>query len=190
MCYAKNCNASIGEVDGYVMKFTGVEIDLGNWREHVEADADVTGNGNGDGDDELFEEGPVIPTAGGSAEEPHLINAYAKFSLVDPSNGQPIEVAYIKDQKGRLLGFDSFTKRAAENTNEGGDDDDTTGKETSGLSLDGECTFHIVPGETTSIAAYAIYRGAKKEDEEGGVREDFLYQTPEVPLPGVHNQKK
>jgi hypothetical protein len=51
----------------------------------------------------------------------------------------------------------------------------------------GECTFHIIPGETTSIVAYAVYRGnARGEDgvgSAGGAREDVLYYTPEIPLP-------
>ena len=34
-------DAEIGENDGYVLKFDGVEVDLGNWREHVEADAEI-----------------------------------------------------------------------------------------------------------------------------------------------------
>jgi len=174
---------------------------LGSWREFVEADADGVAGGNGGGgdDDDLFEEGPVIPTAAGSAEEPQLINAYANFSLVDPNNGvNPIEVAYIKDQKGRLLGFDSFTQRSdAENTKkdgnaEGGSDSTVDQEPDTSVSLDGECTFHIVPGETTSLTAYAIYRGrSKKENDDGGMkRDDFLYQTSEIPLPGANNQKK
>lgn len=178
--FQKN-DAVIGEVDGYVMKFHGVSIDLGNWREHVEADAD-----EGDGDFE--EEDLVLP-----GEEPHLINAYAKFQLTHPTNGQPIEVAYIKDQKGRLLGFDSFTKKDADGSSSDSADDDGMHEnevkdQSTAAEADGECTFHIVPGETTSIAAYAIYRGEKKEDDdkEGGAREDTLYYTPEVPLPGAY----
>ena len=142
-------------------------------------------------------------------EEPHLINAYAKFQLTNPTNGQPIEVAYIKDQNGRLLGFDSFTKSKEENSGSTSNSSDEEGMPHKSdeekaaappVSNDGECTFHIVPGETTSIKAYAIYRGdtVKKEDEsneeEGkekvaGKREDFLFTTPAIPLPGIKNQK-
>ncbi|KAL7528829.1 hypothetical protein ACHAXR_002660 [Thalassiosira sp. AJA248-18] len=212
--FEKN-KAVIGEECGYIMKYVGVEIDLGNWREHVEADADVDGNGNGgdDDDDSFEEEEESTPKAAAlPVEEPHLINAYAKFKLNHPVSGEPIEVAYIKDQKGRLLGFDSFTKRDTDNDDggAGGSENDAkdgdvegSGKDASAAaattnntaSNDGECTFHIVPGETTSIAAYAIYRGEKKdnnnEEEDGGgsVREDLLNYTPDVPLPGVNNQK-
>jgi len=202
MCYRKIDDAeSGGDGEGYIVRFYGVELDLGSWREHVEADAD-----DANGDDGFEDETPVA-SASSNTDEPHLINAYAKFQLTDPSgSGRPIEVAYVKDQRGRLLGFDSFTKRdeAATGTGEGDDnanDKDAEGTATESTSLDGECTFHIVPGETTSIAAYAIYRGVKrnKEDEgsdEGGsgtsliAREDFLYHTRDVSLPGARSGQK
>ncbi|KAL3816431.1 hypothetical protein ACHAXA_007367 [Cyclostephanos tholiformis] len=185
-------------VQGYVVaKFQGVEIDLGNWKEHVDADYDDDADGNGKDVDAY-----VAPPTSGTAE-PHLINAFARFRLVDPNNGRrPIEVAYIKDQNGTLLGFDSFTK-AKEREGEGGeshhrDDVAASGHHETGTlsSKDGECTFHIIPGETTSIVAYAIYRGAARDEDgngsEGGDREDVLYYTPEIPLPngGVANLNK
>ena len=71
-------------MDGYVMKFNGAEIDLRNWREHVEVDTDDNRNGG-------FEED--MSAAVTLMEEPHLINAYAKFQLTDPSSGQPGGVA-------------------------------------------------------------------------------------------------
>ena len=192
LCYNKD-HSEIGEVDGYVIKYHGVEIDLGSWREHVEAESDES--------TEDSTAKAAVPT-----EEPHLINAYAKFQLSNPTNGQPIEVAYIKDQNGRLLGFDSFTKSKEESGTSNSSDEegmphksDEEKAAAPPVSNDGECTFHIVPGETTSITAYAIYRGdvVKKEDEsneegEGkvaGMREDFLFTTPAIPLPGLKNQK-
>lgn len=166
-------SAEIGESDGYVIKFNGVEVDLGNWREHVEADADV------DGGDVLDEEDLPIQ----NVDEPHLINAYAKFQLKDPESGEPIEVAYIKDQKGRLLGFDSFSKKKSSD-NENVDDENGKGVERPNESNEGECTFHLVPGETTIITAYAIYRGRREGEDGESVREDRLYYTSEIPLPG------
>ncbi|KAK1749199.1 hypothetical protein QTG54_001138 [Skeletonema marinoi] len=160
-------DAEIGESCGYVLRFNGVEVDLGNWREHVEADADV--------DSGEEEEQTHIP----QGDEPHLINAYAKFQLTDPKSGQPIEVAYIKDQKGRLLGFDSFTKQKSPDNENNNEDDERTD-----VSNEGECTFHLVPGETTIVTAYAIYRGQREGDDGESVREDNLYYTSEIPLPG------
>ena len=197
LCYNKD-HSEIGEVDGYVIKYHGVEIDLGSWREHVEAESDESNV------DDTTSSAKAPPT-----EEPHLINAYAKFQLSNPTNGQPIEVAYIKDQNGRLLGFDSFTKSKEESSGSGASNSsdeesmphksDEEKAAAPPVSNDGECTFHIVPGETTSITAYAIYRGdvVKKEDEsnlEGeakvaGMREDFLFTTPAIPLPGIKKQK-
>jgi len=195
LCYNKD-HSEIGEVDGYVIKYHGVEIDLGSWREHVEAVSDESNV-----DNTTPSSARAVPT-----EEPHLINAYAKFQLSNPTNGQPIEVAYIKDQNGRLLGFDSFTKSKEESGGNSSDEESMPHKSEEEkaaappVSNDGECTFHILPGETKSITAYAIYRGdvVKKEDEsndEGGeekvagMREDFLFTTPAIPLPGMKNQK-
>ncbi|KAL7550269.1 hypothetical protein ACHAWF_013509 [Thalassiosira exigua] len=169
-------DAEIGEEGGYLLKFRGVELDLGNWREHVEADADDFEGGG---------EGPAVPVVG---EEPHLVNAYAKFRLVDDA-GRPIEVGYVKDHEGRLLGFDSFSKRDEDDAEgdggEGAGGGGSGAGATAAASDCGECTFHVVPGETTAIVAYAIYRGERKEC---GARKDFLRRTPEIPLPGTRKE--
>ena len=152
-----------------------IEVDLENWIEHVEADEDV----ESEGDDE---DTPIAALT--IADEPHLINAYAKFQLTDPNSGEPIEVAYIKDQKGRLLGFDSFSKNKSSDNENGDNENSNESDEKIDESNEGECTFHLVPGETTIITAYAIYRGRRIGDEGESVREDTLYYTNEIPLPG------
>lgn len=168
--------SNIGENDGYIVKLSGAEIDLGSWREFVEAASerggkilDVEENSNAN-----------VPK---NSKDPHLINAYVKFKLTQPGTGNPIEVAYIKDQKGRLLGFDSFSKRdSSENESE---DNTLTNQEKKEEADDGECSFHIVPSETTSIAAYAIYR-TETVDDNGEKRKDFvLYSSSMIPLPGL-----
>jgi hypothetical protein len=207
-------------VRGYVVvKYHGVEIDLGNWKEHVDADIedddvvvddgnerDVVDRANAD-----VANRPIPPAS--NPAEPHLINAVARFRLVDPScdGRRPIEVAYVMDQNGTLLGFDSFAKaKRRERAGEGGTVDDAhdganasdendsenetmagTTTTTPSSSTEGECSFHIVPGETTSIVAYAIYRGTGGGGGDGD-REDVLYYTPEIPLPkgGAANAKK
>lgn len=184
---------------GYMVKFNGVKIDLESWKEHIDAETDD------DDDDDATENGNVANASpAGDDDGPHLINASAKFRLMDPNysktssnnydgGGGRIEVAYIKDQRGRLLGFDSFnsTKKDMDvdsnNVNQGEEEDASNAV--------GECTFHIVPGETTSIVAYAIYRGKTttttngegQGSRSGGtiLREDVLYHTPEIPLPGI-----
>ena len=157
--------AEMEEEDHFLIKFDGVQVDLGNWREHVEADAEGG---------EVLDDEDEKPTPHG--EEPQLINAYAKFKLNDPKTGAPIEVAYIKDQKGRLLGFDSFTKQKSPDSESDEDHDDKI--------EEGECTFHLVPGETSIITACAIYRSRKEGADGENVREDILYRTSEITLPG------
>jgi hypothetical protein len=179
---AESC---IGEKDGYIVKFLGAELDLGNWREHVEADADES--------DEVLDKEQTIGSK--TVEEPHLINAYAKFKLTEPDTGNPIEVAYIKDQKGRLLGFDSFSKRENPHNEDENNMHVDQEKVHDGSTMehgkvhDGECTFHIVPEETTSIAAYAIYRSKRVDDKSVEKRDFVLYYTPQIPLPGNQNDK-
>ena len=192
---------------GYVVKFNGVEIDLESWKEHMDAETD-----NDDDYENNSSSSTTAATTTSDDDGPHLINASAKFQLIDPNakqspredgkhyydNGQ-IEVAYIKDQRGRLLGFDSFNSTKKDkgvdinNTDNQGESDEGNASNTTV----GECTFHIVPGETTSIVAYAIYRGTTtttaKDGERYGassggstiLREDVLYHTPEIRLPGV-----
>lgn len=168
---------------GYIVKFHGVEIDLGNWMEYVDADDD-----DGNNKTVASSVSSSLPVAG-SVVEPHLINTYASFHLTDPDNRRHIEVAYVKDQNGMLLGFDSFSKQRREeeeeekgNNDNAKDEVDNAADTTPSFPMNGECTFHIIPGETTSIVVYAIYRG-KKKDNDGGFREDVLYYTPAIPLP-------
>jgi hypothetical protein len=170
----------LDEEGEYVVKFHGVEIDLGNWKEYIEAD-----------NDEGIHE--AVAKSSRSSEEPHLINAYARFHLMDPDNNhRPIEVAYVKDQNGTVLGFDSFFKQRQEmmkGSDEDNNDDSIDDNEAKppATPKTGECTFHIIPGVTTSIVAYAVYRGDK---DEGLLREDVLYYTPEIPLPPLGEAQK
>lgn len=177
MCFAPLPAAPAdGDGDGgeHVVRYHGAEVDLSNWSVHVEAE----------------EDGDRASDRAAPGEDPHLINAYAKFDLVDPS-GRPVEVAYVKDQDGRLLGFDSFSRGGASEEDGtpaseggGGDADSATGGR-------GECTFQIVPGETIAVRAHAVYRGeaagAGADGGDGGgsgmMREDYLYVSDEIPLP-------
>ena len=156
-----------------------IEVDLENWREHVEADADVE-------NEDLLDEDDTPKTSLPNADELHLINGYAKFPLKDPVSGEPIEVAYVKDQKGRLLGFDSFTKKKSSSDNESVDDDGNNSIDEEEINeSEGECTFHLVPGETSIVTAYAIYRGRRIDEDGESIREDTLFYTSEIPLPGA-----
>jgi len=182
----------------YSIRFRGVEVDLESWRECVEADAD-------DNDDDVLNEERKDSRSSSSSQserepQPRLINAYAKFKLIEPDGKRPIEVAYVKDQKGRLLGFDSFSKRDAGGSSDDIDDGsgrdgihDNAGGETLERDHHGECTFHLVPGETTSVRAYAIYREVTSADGDGEKNrecDNILYFTPEIPLPGVDAQSE
>jgi hypothetical protein len=113
---------------------------------------------------------------------------------MDPDNNhRPIEVAYVKDQNGTVLGFDSFSKQRQEMVKGSDDEDDSIDDNeakppaAAAAQKTGECTFHIIPGVTTSIVAYAVYRGDK---DDGLLREDVLFYTPEIPLPPLGESRK
>jgi hypothetical protein len=91
---------TIGEKEGYVVKFMVAEVDSGNWREHLEAQAEEDFLVKEEEEEALQQEMTHKKVKG-----PHLINAYAKFKLTESDTHNTVEVAYIKDQKGRLLGF-------------------------------------------------------------------------------------
>lgn len=79
-----------------------------------------------------------------------LIPAYARFHLTDAAvTGYPVEIAYVRDQSGTLLGFDDFSR------------DKQEGLETADM------TFHLTP-ETTSLTVFALYR----EEEESTSEDD------------------
>ena len=189
MCFAPLPSAASdgagagGEGGGeHVVRYDGVEVDLSNWAVHIEAEED------GDQAADCTKD-ESSPAAAAGHEDPHLINAYAKFSLSDPS-GRPVEVAYVKDQDGRLLGFDSFSKRGSSEGSDGGPPEDGGEEAAAAGEGHGECTFQIVPGETSAVRAYAVYRGEAPGGDGGGerrgpMREDYLFVSAEIPLPGA-----
>ena len=120
-------------------------------------------------------------------EDPELVAASARIVLRDPVSGYPIDLAYVRDQDGNVLGFEQFTKEK-EAMGVGGDDDGNGGDgagEGGAGDEDGEdrpraaagvggemekekeekaaptvsiCGFHIEPGVTTAVRVFALYR--------------------------------
>eukprot|EP00559_Dactyliosolen_fragilissimus_P005472 CAMPEP_0184868682 /NCGR_PEP_ID=MMETSP0580-20130426/31380_1 /TAXON_ID=1118495 /ORGANISM="Dactyliosolen fragilissimus" /LENGTH=487 /DNA_ID=CAMNT_0027369733 /DNA_START=53 /DNA_END=1516 /DNA_ORIENTATION=+ len=119
-----------------------------------------------------------------------LIHASATINLIDNATGREIEIAYVRDQDGKLLGFEQFVslkkerraqiakrderdlqkkgKEMIENpdnsTNNIGEEDEKHeigGDEKIFIPSAGLCNFNIIPGETKSIKVYALYRDDK-----------------------------
>ena len=129
--------------------------------------------------------------------DPQLIAATTKIVLRDPVSNHPIDMAYVRDQDGRVLGFEQFTneKKMMRGEPVEGEDD---GSELKEAPLVANCGFHLQPGVTTSFKVYALYRedvpcpedvvggedkseGEEKEKEAPKV-EEKLYFTQAIPL--------
>ena len=77
-CFAKK-REEVGDDDGYVVRFHGAELDLGGWREHLEADLE--------GDGGLLDDGgpppaAALPDEGPLDKELHF-QAAAPFCCLD-----------------------------------------------------------------------------------------------------------
>ena len=85
-------------------------------------------------------------------EDATLVEGVARINLWDNKGSRPIEIAYVKDQDGNLLGYDQFFdfKKSIK------DDEENSAKV-------GACNFHV-SGSTQSIQIFALYRDMKKED--------------------------
>uniref|UniRef100_A0A7S2EX19 GCK domain-containing protein n=1 Tax=Ditylum brightwellii TaxID=49249 RepID=A0A7S2EX19_9STRA len=187
-------------------KENSIDVDLGHWWEYAEAqreqeDGDVL-IVNDDEEDQILEEeildkaeqeakqflqekmeaeeaGDAVASPAAAAEDPFLVNVYAKFNLRDPSTNRLIDIAYVRDQDGRLLGFDQFSKEKTasaavekedgeevENNNSSDGDVNVEDEKDDGGGKTGNCMFHIKPGETASIKLFAIYRESGNKDKE------------------------
>merc|ERR1712071_260982 len=86
-------------------------------------------------------------TSSTNAPPKHLIPAYAQIYLKDTITGYPIEMAYVRDQNGTLLGFDYFSREKRD------------GLETATMS------FFMTP-DTKSVTAHGLYRKVEEEKKE------------------------
>jgi hypothetical protein len=93
-------------------------------------------------------------------EDAILVEGIAKINLWDGKSLRPIEIAFVKDQDGTLLGYEQFFdfKKSIKGN--------ASGEEQS--SKVGACNFHVNPSTTKSIQIFALYR----DQEEQSVIED------------------
>jgi len=88
-------------------------------------------------------------------EDATLVEGIAKINLWDGKSLRPIEIAYVKDQDGTLLGYEQFFDYK---------------KSIKGNALSeeqrskvGACNFHVNPSTTKSIQIFALYRDQEKK---------------------------
>ena len=141
--------------------------------------------GSSDGGDEKVREGT---SDGETPVDPVLIAATAKIIMRDPISGHPIDMAYVRDQDGRVLGFEQFSNEKKLLRGEAVDGDDGQPMEAPSTA---NCGFHIQPGETASFKVFALYREnvpcpesplEGEEEKEPPKVEEKLYFSQAIPL--------
>ena len=95
-----------------------------------------------------------------------LVEGLARINLYD--GDKPIEVAYVKDQDGNLLGYDQFTdfKKSLISKEESSSESDSNPAQKVA-----QCNFHVNPDTTKGIQIFALYK-MLEDDEEAAVNED------------------
>jgi hypothetical protein len=88
-------------------------------------------------------------------EDAILVEGIAKINLWDGETSRPIEIAFVKDQDGTLLGYEQFFdfKKTMK---------DSASSEGQSSKV-GACNFHVNPSTTKSIQIFALYRERKEE---------------------------
>ena len=89
------------------------------------------------------------------------VQRYIKFPLHNPATGNSIRVAYARDDKGNVLGFDYFKKEL----------DD--GK------LEGDMMFHV-PQSATTVTVYSFYTPSIPPNMDDNHSEEALKESAEV----------
>jgi hypothetical protein len=91
-----------------------------------------------------------------------LVGATARINLVDEGNGRRIAIAYIRDQDGKLLGYNQFhsLKKELEEAEEKRD-----------TRRVGSCDFHVNPETTKGIQVFALYHGQDFDADKSSERE-------------------
>ena len=104
-----------------------------------------------------------------ASSEPILVAATATVRLRDSATGFPIDMAYVRDQAGDVLGFEQLSEEKELLRGNRGDAAERGEAVTAAQSPPetGKCNFHIQPGTTASVRIFAIYREEEKEEKEG-----------------------
>lgn len=78
--------------------------------------------------------------------DPPVVEVRVRVPMVDP-DGRPIDVCYVRDQTGRVLGFDQFNSQKDEGVQ------------------DHYLRFHVQPGKTCCVKFYKVYKGTDNDDD-------------------------
>ena len=170
-----------------------INLAKANLKEKEEGEAD-----EGEAGDATSEEKSELDDGSAKASDlpsdPQLIAATTKIVLRDPVSGHPIDMAYVRDQNGRVLGFEQFTNEKKMMHGEPMEGEEGEAKE---APLVASCGFHLQPGVTTSFKVYTLYRedvpcpeeivggddkSEEEKEKEAPKAEEKLYCTKAIPL--------
>lgn len=109
-------------------------------------------------------------------EDAILVEGIAKINLWDGKSLRPIEIAFVKDQDGTLLGYEQFFdfKKSIKGN--------ALGEQSSKV---GACNFHVNPSTTKSIQIFALYRD---QEELSIIEEDTKSPNAEIAKPKERKQ--
>jgi len=103
-------------------------------------------------DNNIMEKEDIIYDANTYEGEPNLVQVGVRIPLFLSDRNATLEMCYVRDQNGRLLGMDQFNSLFKENN----------------LSPQHEevLKFYIEPGKTTSLRFYKVYQSPVPKKEE------------------------
>jgi len=171
-----------------------VEFQNDGWPEEIEEEA-VVGVDTDKREDMNSGDQPAGVPGEGDADA-NLVEGVARINLWDGDGTRRVDLAYVRDQDGLLLGHERFTVKANESAEgEGGatgekeekvgDDDNkndgTSSENTQSKPTIGHCTFHVSPGLTKSIQIFALYGkdGADNYGSDSGDEKSSLEDKKE-----------
>lgn len=91
-------------------------------------------------------------------EDIPLVEGVVSINLWDIQESRPIEIAFVKDQDGNLLGYEQFYDFKKSLNGNQDPDENNAGKV-------GGCIFHASPETTKSIQIFALYRNHNDESQ-------------------------
>lgn len=97
-----------------------------------------------------------------------LVEGVVSINLWDANQSRPIEIAFVKDQDGTLLGYEQFFDFKKQLNGKVAEDlDENIGKV-------GGCIFHANPATTKSIQIFALYRNRETGESDANSNDDVV----------------
>jgi len=177
-------------------------LDLSDWFDRRQ-NTDSTDD-KGSSDDEDLDTDNSADNGDSAGDDVDLVPVSATINVIDPGTGWEIDIAYVRDQDGSVLGFEQFTtlkreRREAiqymeQKSKPNQETQEGDGRETkfpASIRNTGKCSFHLNPEKTKSVQLFALYKSSdnkamtnekdsSKDNED--VEKKTLYYSSEIEL--------